>query len=187
MKRSSKEGDFYVALLRGVNVGGKNRLPMKDLAAMFGESGCVDVLTYIQSGNVVFRATKACATRIPTVVAAAISDRFGFRAPVIVRSADELRAIARDNPFLRPGADVDALHVMFLADRPAKGNVASLDPKRSPPDVFEVRGSEIYLRCPNGAARTKLTNAYFDAKLSTTSTMRNWRTVLKLAELAGTT
>jgi len=181
------KGDFYVALLRGVNVGGKNRLPMKDLAAMFGEAGCVDVLTYIQSGNVVFRATKACAARIPTVVAAAIVDQVGFRAPVIVRSAAELRAVARGNPFLRPGADVDFLHVMFLADRPGKGNVASLDPKRSPPDEFRVRGSEIYLRCPNGAARTKLTNAYFDTKLSTTSTMRNWRTVLKLAELAGVT
>jgi len=74
---------------------------------------------------------------------------------------------------------------MFLADRPPPGKIAALDPKRSPPDEFEVRGREIYLRCPNGVGRSKLTNEYFDTKLSTTSTMRNWRTVLKLVEMAG--
>jgi uncharacterized protein (DUF1697 family) len=74
---------------------------------------------------------------------------------------------------------------MFLADRPPPGKIAGLDPKRSPPDEFEVRGREIYLRCPKGVGRSKLTNQYFDTKLSTTSTMRNWRTVLKLVEMAG--
>ncbi len=178
-------GDLYVALLRGINVGGENRLSMKDLVAIFSEAGCGDVQTYIQSGNVVFRATEARASRIPAAIATAVSDRLGFRAPVVMRTAGELRAIARGNPFLRAGADAEGLHVMFLADRPSPGKVATLDPKRSPPDEFEVRGREIYLRCPNGAARTKLTNAYFDTKLSTTSTMRNWRTVLKLVEMAG--
>jgi uncharacterized protein (DUF1697 family) len=171
--------------LRGINVAGKNRLAMKDLVAMFAEAGCGEVLTYIQSGNVVFRATEARASRVPAVIAATISDRLGFRAPVIMRTAGELRAIARDNPFLRPGADAEALHVMFLADRPPPGKIAGLDPKRSPPDEFEVRGREIYLRCPKGVGRSKLTNQYFDTKLSTTSTMRNWRTVLKLVEMAG--
>lgn len=185
MSSGSKAGDLYVALLRGINVGGKNRLAMKDLVAMFAEAGCRDVLTYIQSGNVVFRATEARASRIPGVIATAISDRLGFRAPVVMRTARELRAIARSNPFLRAGVDAEALHVMFLADRPPPGKVAALDPKRSPPDEFEVCDREIYLRCPNGVARTKLTNAYFDSKLSTTSTMRNWHTVLKLVEMAG--
>jgi uncharacterized protein (DUF1697 family) len=74
---------------------------------------------------------------------------------------------------------------MFLADRPSPARVATLDPKRSPPDEFEVRGREIYLRCPNGVGRTKLSNSYFDAKLATTSTMRNWRTVVKLVEMTG--
>jgi len=180
-----KAGDLYVALLRGINVAGKNRLSMKDLVAMFAEAGCSEVLTYIQSGNVVFRATEARASRIPVMIAAAISDRLGFRAPVIMRRAGELRAIARGNPFLQAGADAEALHVMFLADRPPSSKIAALDPRRSPPDEFEVRGREIYLRCPNGVGRSKLTNEYFDTKLSTTSTMRNWRTVLKLVEMAG--
>lgn len=177
--------DVYVALLRGINVGGKNRLPMKDLVAMLDDAGCHDVRTYIQSGNVVFRATEARASRIPGVIAKAVSDRLGFRAPIVMRTAGELRAVARGNPFVRAGADAESLHVMFLADLPLPAKVAALDPRRSPPDEFEVRRREIYLHCPNGVARTRLTNEYFDTKLATTSTMRKWRTVLTLVEMTG--
>ncbi|HZL86670.1 MAG TPA: DUF1697 domain-containing protein, partial [Candidatus Krumholzibacteria bacterium] len=141
--------------------------------------------TYIQSGNVVFRATESRASRMPGVITKSIADGFGLRVPVIMRQASELRAVARGNPFLRDGADLKTLHVMFLADSPDAAKVKALDPKRSPPDAFEVRGREIYLRCPNGAARTKLTNEYFDTRLATTSTMRNWNTVLKLVEMVG--
>jgi uncharacterized protein (DUF1697 family) len=160
---------------------------MKDLAAMFGDAGCSEVVTYIQSGNVVFRATEACAARVPSAIAKAIANDFRFGSPVILRTAAEIRAVARGNPFLRGGAsaDFDPMHVMFLADRPTRARVAALDPNRSPPDEFQVVGREIYLRCPNGAGGTKLSNAYFDAKLATTSTMRNWRTVLKLVEMTG--
>lgn len=184
MSRRTRD-DVYVALMRGVNVGGKNKLPMKDLAAMFAEAGCTDVVTYIQSGNVVFRATQACAARVPAAIAKAVADRLGFRAPVVMRTAGELRGVARGNPFQRAGTPVESLHVLFLADRPSSAAVATLDPRRSPPDEFEVVGREIYLRCPSGVARTKLTNDYFDSKLATTSTMRNWRTVLKLVEMTG--
>jgi uncharacterized protein (DUF1697 family) len=180
-----KKGDLYAALLRGVNVGGKNKLPMKDLAAMFAEAGCTDVVTYIQSGNVVFRATEACAARIPAAIAKVVADCLGFRAPVVTRTAGELRGVLRGNPFLRAGAEAESLHVMFLADRPTPARVAALDSRRSPPDEFEVKGREIYLRLPNGGARTRLTNAYFDSKLATTSTVRNWRTVMKLVEMTG--
>lgn len=175
----------YVALMRGVNVGGKNRLPMKDLAAIFGDAGCADVVTYIQSGNVVFRATDACAARVPAAVGRVVADRFAFRSPVVMRSAAELRTVARGNPYLKAGADLDALHVLFLADRPTAARVAELDPHRSPPDEFRVRGREVYFRCPNGVGRSKLTVGYFDSKLATTSTLRNWRTVLKLVEMSG--
>src|SRR2546422_1006317 len=103
MSGASKAGDLYVALLRGINVGGKNRLSMKDLVAIFAEAGCDDVQTYIQSGNVVFRAAEAHASRIPARITTAISGRLGFRAPVVMRTAGELRTIARGNPFLRAG------------------------------------------------------------------------------------
>lgn len=174
----------YVALLRGINVGGKNKLPMKELTSLFDAAGCESVATYIQSGNVVFEATEACAKRVPEKVAQAITKRFGFSSPVVVRTAAELSGVARANPFLKAGADEGTLHLMFLADAPTAERVAALDPKRSPPDEFVVKGRDIYVRCPNGVARSKLTNAYFDAKLATTSTMRNWRTVLKLVEMS---
>ncbi|MDQ3035818.1 MAG: DUF1697 domain-containing protein [Myxococcota bacterium] len=173
-----------VALLRGINVGGRNALPMKELAAMFVAAGCADVRTYIQSGNVVFHAAPAIARRVPGVIAKAIEDAFGFRTPVITRSAAELADIVASNPFLARGADAGALHVAFLDDEPSAAQLAALDPERgAPDDLFEAGGREIYLCCPSGLARTKLTNAYFDSKLATTSTFRNWRTVLQLLEM----
>ena len=175
----------HVALLRGINVGGKNRLPMKDLVGVFEEAGCSDVQAYIQSGNVVFRATPTLAARVPNVVANVVADRFGFRAPVLVRAAAELRRVVRGNPFVRTGVDERTLHVAFLAEAPAAARIAALDPGRSPPDEFVVRGREIYLRCPDGLGGSKLTNQYFDGRLATTSTMRNWKTVLALLHLTG--
>jgi uncharacterized protein (DUF1697 family) len=175
----------FIALLRGVNVGGKNKLPMKDLAAMFVAAGCADVQTYIQSGNVLFEANRSLAARLPDLIAARIAESFGYRTPVILRTADQLAEVVSSNPFIAAGADPDALHVLFLADAPARVRIDSLDGHRSPPDTFLVRDREIYLNCPNGVARTKLTNAYFDTKLATVSTGRNWRTVTKLLELMG--
>ena len=179
-----KFNDMHVALLRGINVGGKNRLPMKELAAMFRGVGCSDIQTYIQSGNVVFRAEAALARRVPALITGAIWAGFGLKVPVVTRTGDEIAAVAANNPFLTAGVDPKILHVAFLMDRPDPSSIAALDPDRSPPDVFSVRGGEIYLRCPNGVARSRLTAQYFDSTLKTTSTARNWNTVLALLELA---
>ncbi len=157
---------------------------MKDLAAIFVDAGCRSVATYIQSGNVVFEAPASLAGRIPTLIEEAIEERFGLEVPVVSRTAGELRKVVGGNPFLRSGADPSTLHVAFLADRASTAGVKLLDPHRSPPDTFAVRGREIYLHCPNGYGRSKLTNAYFDSKLATKSTVRNWRTVETLLELA---
>ena len=174
----------YVALLRGVNVGGKNKLPMKDLIAMFTSAGCQSVETYIQSGNVVFKAGAALMASIPSLISNEIDERFGYRVPVVIRTAEEFRDVAASNPFLSAGVDPEKLHVVFLADKPESDKVVQLDPHRSPPDAFQVRGREIFLHCPTGLARTKLTNNYFDMKLATTSTVRNWKTVLTLLAMA---
>jgi uncharacterized protein (DUF1697 family) len=185
----------HVALLRGINVGGKNILPMKDLAAIFEAAGCADVRTYIQSGNVIFSAPASSIRKLPEQIAQAIEKRFGFKSPVILRSSDDLTRIIHANPFLKTGAkgasakgtsakgisaDEKWLHVYFLAAVPEPPAVASLDPNRSAPDVFHVRDREIYLHLPNGMGRSKLTNAYFDSKLKTISTARNWATICKL-------
>jgi uncharacterized protein (DUF1697 family) len=173
----------YVALLRGINVGGKNKLPMKDLVEIFAESGCENPRSFIQSGNVVFEATPGVAAGVSGLIAARIADRFGYRTPVVLRTAEELAAVLAHNPFLAAGIAEEELHVYFLQDRPDPRRLEQLDPDRSPPDGFAVHGREVYLRLPNGMARTKLTNAYFDSKLATTSTARNWRTITKLVEL----
>ena len=174
----------WVALLRGINVGGKNLLPMTDLARLFEDAGCARVRTYIQSGNVLFTASRARAEKLPGLISGGIADRFGYRIPVLLRTAADLGDTIGNNPFPRAGAPENWLHVLFLADQPDAGRVATLDPLRSPPDAFAVHGREIYLQCPNGVGSTRLTNAYFDSRLATIGTGRNWRTVLKLFELA---
>ena len=175
-----------VALLRGINVGGKNLLPMKSLAEIFTAAGCTDVKTYIQSGNVIFRhpQTDEVAPRVRTEIAT----QFGLNVPVIVRSSAEMIGVLERNPFLasdlKQASDEAALHVVFLQDEPSATLIAGLDPARSLPDQFVAARSEIYLHLPNGAARTKLSSAYFDSKLKTIGTQRNWRTVQTLARMA---
>ena len=182
---STAPGRPYVALLRGINVGGRNKLPMRELTAMFAEAGCVDVRTYIQSGNVVFRADSSLADDLSARIASAIAASHGYQIPVVTRTAADLARVIHGNPFVAAAADPTKLHVGFLADSPDPARVAQLDPGRSPPDAFELRENEVYLHLPNGVARSKLTNDYFDRTLGTVSTVRNWRTVCKLHEMAG--
>jgi uncharacterized protein (DUF1697 family) len=159
----------HIALLRGINVGGKNKVAMKDLAAACEAAGATAVRTYIQSGNVVFDGAAAVAWRAQ----AEIAKRFGV--PAVLRTSAELAKVIDAAPF-----PVEHLHVGFLDSAP---RAVALDPARSPGDAFAIHGREIYLHLPNGMARTKLTNAWFDRQLAAVSTFRNWRTVLALAAL----
>lgn len=181
-RSSSDAGVQLVVLLRGINVGGKNKLPMAQLAAVLEEQGCTDVRTYIQSGNAVVRvATKSAAT-LAQRTSKAIAARCKLAVPVITRTAPQWRAVlAVPHAFQRH--DPAHLHVVFLAQEPTPTNVDALDPDRSPGDTFVVREREIYLHLPNGVARTKLSNVYFDRALATVSTVRNWRTVQTLAAM----
>jgi len=174
----------HVALLRGINVGGKNPLPMKALAEEFVAAGCGDVRTFIQSGNVIFSAPQGKdESQLAQSLGERLAERFGYTAPLVLRTTEELRAAIANNPYLALSAPEDSLHVMFLTATPDAGAVQKLDPDRSPGDEYRVIGREIFLRLPRGMARTKLTNAYFDTKLGVTSTARNWRTTTKLLEL----
>ncbi len=172
----------YVALLRGINVGGKNKLPMKDLVPLFETAGATAVQTYIQSGNVVFEANAAIADSLANSVPDSIRHGFGYRVPLILRSAKEIVRVVANNPFL-PKAEPQLLHVAFLSNKPNASAVKQLDPKRSAPDEFKCVGQELYLKLPDGMGKTKLTNAYIETKLGVTATARNWKTVLKLAEM----
>ncbi len=177
----------HVALLRGLNVGPNNRVAMPLLVELFVQSGATDVRTYIQSGNVVYGAAPKLAAKIPTKVSEALDRELGLAVPLVTRTARELEAVAKKNPFLERGAEPKTLHVVFLADVPGADAVARLDPKRSPGDELIVRGRDIYLCLPNGVAKSKITNAWLDSTLKTTSTLRNWNTVLALVELSKAT
>ena len=177
----------YVALLRGVNLGGKTVLPMKDLALMFSAMGCAAVKTYIQSGNVLFQADDATAARVPTEIPAAIEQRFGFRPPVVLRDHTALSKLPAQNPFLQRGAETSACHVMFLSVTPEASKVASLELSRFAPDEFAVVGQEVFLCYANGMGKSKLGIDYFERRLSLIATARNWNTTLKLIALQGQT
>jgi len=171
---------MHVALLRGINVGGKNKLPMKDLTELVEAAGGEAVRTYIQSGNVVFGSKKPKA--VVEGLEAALAERFGHEMPVVLRSAAQLERAIADYPFAE--ADEKTRQVGFLSARAPKAKVRALDPERSPGDHFEVVGEQIHLWCPNGFGKSKLTNAWFDRQLGVVSTFRNWRTTLKLLDMA---
>jgi uncharacterized protein (DUF1697 family) len=173
-----------VALLRGVNVGGKAKVPMGELKSLLEGLGFEQVVTYIQSGNVVLRTKGGRAEDVARRIERAIADTFSVEARVLIRSPAELQRIADRNPFLGDESDLTKLHVVFLRDTPAKGARARLDPERSPPDRFHFRGRELYLHLPNGSGRSKLTIDYFERLLGVDATARNWKTLLKLVELA---
>ena len=170
-----------VALLRGVNLAAHKRMKMADLVAVFEKCGCTEVATYIQSGNVVFTAPAKGIDA--AVLEAAIEKRFGFTAPVVLRTAEELDAAIAANPYPDCDQERDRPHISFLADEPTAECVGLLDPQRSPGDSFKVLGRELYLLYPTGIANNKLTSQYFDSRLKTTGTARNWRTVLALQEM----
>lgn len=174
----------FVALLRGINVGGRSLVAMADLRALLSSLGLEDVVTYIQSGNVVFRSTVDDETAVAAKIEREIAGAFDVSPSVLLRTPGELETIVASNPYLTRKAELSKLHVVFLERAPARSAAAALDPERSPPDEFTLRGREIFLHLPNGAGRSKLTLDYFERALEVRGTQRNWNTLLKLIALA---
>ena len=175
----------FVLLLRGINVGGKNMLPMVVLRDLVESLGGDQVRTYIQSGNVIFSASATVASKVADHLSKRIADKCKLQVPVVMRSAIDIARIANAAQLGALAEPTESLFVGFCQSVPTRRAVAALDPKRSPGDSFKVIGGEVYLQLPSGAARTKLTTAYFDAKLDTVTTFRNWKTVQAIAKLAG--
>jgi uncharacterized protein (DUF1697 family) len=168
----------YVALLRGINVSGRRKIAMSDLRTMFGALGHVDVRTYIQSGNVVFTAKPGPPARVRSAIEQRIAHDHGFDVAVLLRTRAELATTLKRNPF---GAEA---YVTFLDEAPPRARIAAIDPAAYAPDEFAVHGREVFVRCPNGYGRTKINNAFFERKLATAATTRNWKTVTTLYEWA---
>ena len=177
-----------VALLRGVNVGGHKKVPMADLRVMAEAMGFTRVRTYVQSGNLVF-ATKAKAdAKLTARIEQAIEERFGFPVDVVLRTAEELRAVSQRNPFVnRPGGwEPSKLLVSFLREDPgaqAREAVAALN--GGPEELRLEPGRELFIYYPNGAGKSKLAASKLDRALAgVTGTARNWNSVLALLEMA---
>jgi uncharacterized protein (DUF1697 family) len=171
----------YVALLRGINLGARNKVAMADLRALLAELGAADVATYLQSGNAVFKSAGRRG-ELAAAVEQGLRRDLGVDVKVLLRTRKELESVVGANPFAR--RDAKALHVTFLDGKPEATKVKRLDARRSEPDEFRVVGREVYLHCPNGYGRSKLSNAYFEKELGVAATTRNWKTVTALAELA---
>jgi uncharacterized protein (DUF1697 family) len=176
----------FVAMLRSVNVGGRNRLAMADLRHLVSALGFGDVTTYVQSGNVVFSGSGSAPT-VARAIGTRLGADLGLDVPVLVRTAPQLRAVLGGNPFVGGAIDPKTVHVTFLAHRPTSDKVGELEALTGQfgDDRFEVGATHVYLHCPGGYGETKLNNTYLERRLGTTATTRNWRTVTTLAEMAG--
>ena len=174
----------YIALLRGINVSGQKLIKMAELAELFKSLNLVDVKTYIQSGNIVFKSDVGDKSELRQTIEKAIEQKYGFFVRVFMRTAEEWREVVADNPFLKePEVDISGLYVCFLDAIVSQENAAFF--AAGGPDEERVHFSdyELYLHYPNGTGRSKWSNNFFEKKLGVDATSRNWRTVLKLASM----
>ena len=172
-----------VALLRGVNVGGRTRVPMARLRELVEALGYEDVATHLQSGNLVYTTT-ASPPAAAKAIAGAIAGDLGLNVAVLVRTPKEMAAIVDGNPFADRITDPRFMQVAFLSGTPPAAGIGAVDPEEFAPDEFAVGRREIYLLYPNGVQGAKLTHAFWEKRLGLTATGRNWNTVTRLRELA---
>ena len=176
----------YIALLRGINVNGQKMMSMEKLRTLLEDLGFTGVTTYIQSGNAIFQAGKVPHFTLEKKIQASILDVFGFSVPVMVKTKEEWKEIVGKNPFLgRGNIDESKLHVTFLSDVLNQSVIDEILAGEYGNDKCIFSGKTVYLFCPNGYGKTKLSNTFFEKKTSLIATTRNWKTILKLLELAG--
>lgn len=174
-----------ISMLRGVNVGGHNKIKMDALRSLYESLRLRDAQTYLQSGNVVFRTEEPDLVRLAEWIEVGIERTFGFRPGVVVRTASELREVIRRNPFAnRPGIDPSKLLVTFLARDPGPETRNKILGIKTNPEELRIEGREIYIYFPNGIAGSKLAWASIERTAKTPATGRNWNTVRKLVEMA---
>jgi uncharacterized protein (DUF1697 family) len=173
----------WIALLRGVNVGGGNKIAMPALRVSCEACGFERVSTYIQSGNLVFDASGDEAS-VTAALRKLLADEHGLKVPVVVRTAKEMDRLVDRHPGLAAGIDPKYLHIVFLDKRAKQSDAERIDAGRYEPDVFEVDGREVYVTYPTGSGRSKLTIEVFEKAFGVTATARNVNTVHKLIELA---
>ncbi len=174
----------YIAMLRGINVSGHKTIKMEDLRALCSGLGFRNVETYVQSGNIVFQTPIENPAVLSKRISETIHQSYGFDVPVIIRTSKDMRNVIANNSFLKE-KDVDSskLHVTFLSETPQKGSLKKLEALSTGPDRFYAALHEIYLYCPGGYGRTKLSNSAIEKALSVRATTRNWKTTNTLFEM----
>lgn len=176
----------YASLLRGINVGGHNLIKMERLRQAYEALGFGDVKTYVQSGNVVFKAPATACELLAKKIENKVLQQFGIAACVIVKTRKEVNRVIKDNPLVKEkGIDTSKLHVTFLAQPADQGALKLLDSIVTAPVLLRSSSQAIYLYCPDGYGGSKLTNNLLEKVLSCGATTRNWKTVNKLYEMIG--
>jgi uncharacterized protein (DUF1697 family) len=171
----------YIAILRGINVSGQKKVNMAELRLLLSNLGLQDLETYIQSGNIVFKADQKV-DELAATIKERILNHFGFEVPTLILHADEMDKVIQENPFQHK--DLSKVYVTFLSFQPNDHLIESLPPSPNSNECYLVKGKAIYVYCPDGYGRTKINNMFFERKLKTTATTRNWKTCMKLWEMA---
>ncbi|MBR8534345.1 DUF1697 domain-containing protein [Carboxylicivirga sediminis] len=171
----------YISILRGINIGGKRKLLMTDLKQLYREFGFDNVVSYIQSGNLIFTCNVTNTSFIENSIAKAILERFGYNVPVLVFSSVEWKRMTSENPFSTH--DINKLHVSLLKDLPTEYDVEVFKSKYFTPDLYHLNGQYIYIKCDGKYHQSKLSNTAIERHLKVEATTRNWKTAIKISEL----
>jgi len=176
----------YISVLRGINVSGKNKIKMVDLKAAFVKAGFENVVTYIQSGNVIFDYVETDTNKLASIIEKSIGESFGYDIPVDVRTRDEYLKIYKSCPYEECEMEENGTKVLvtLLSEEASNDKKRELQSFAKHPERLSVKGNVVYLYCPNGYGRSKLTNTFIESKLELIATTRNWKTIGKLVELS---
>jgi len=172
----------WIILFRGINVGGNNIVPMAELRALMTEIGFEGAQTYIQSGNLVLQADRGAAD-ITSSIASAVEEKFGFKPHLMVLSLADFGAAINANPFPEAVADPKTLHLFFTAETSPTPDMAAMEKWKTESETFKLIDTVFYLHAPDGIGRSKLA-ARVERLLGVDTTARNWRSALKIQELA---
>jgi uncharacterized protein (DUF1697 family) len=177
---------IYIALFRGINVSGHNNIKMADLKQLFLDLGYFEVITFIQSGNVIFNSDMSETSKIEQTIVEAVKNKYEYQIKVLVLDKNNIETIFKSNPFFDKihNIDISKLHVTLLDKAPSLDGIPLIKKLiKTTNDKFQIIDKTVYLYCPNGYGKTKLNNNLFEKKLKVNATTRNWRSFTKLFEL----
>lgn len=176
----------YISILRGINVSGQKKIKMNDLKSLYETLGFQNVVTYIQSGNVIFDTLFKSKTNLKARIENAIEEKYKFHVPVEIRTNQEIANIIKNCPYgcIDLAEDGTKILVTFLSTIPLKEKIEDVLKYVVAPEKLVIRGKDVYLYCPNGYGKSKLSNTFLEHKLGIKATTRNWKSVHKLYQLS---